>query len=301
MKGNVAYRRGGAGYYRSGFQGAEKDDEINGASGTSYAFEYRIHDPRISRFLSSDPIGSKFPHNSPYAFSENRVIDGIDLEGSEYVHYFVFLNNDGTLLSKVSVQDFRGMTDAQIKSVHGMGSEEFYKKYSESFGEKGRGTQYTYFTSATDGGWIQSASSFDETGGVASHGHYYGGGGPSAAGTMPKGPPGAPWAGVPGSDKNKWTYEEKPIDEVDALARQHDMDYDSAEVSDWLKDPAGIPADLKFVSELSQFLDRASQKGYKDSFTGRAPSRESIESARFAMSAFMLLIDNKMQEEKKGK
>jgi len=71
--------------YRYGFQGQEKDDEINGATGTSYAFEYRIHDPRIGRFLSLDPLAAEYPHNSPYAFSENRVIDGIDLEGLEYM------------------------------------------------------------------------------------------------------------------------------------------------------------------------------------------------------------------------
>jgi len=73
--------------YRFGFQGQEKDDEINGATGTSYAFEYRMHDPRIGRFLSIDPLAAKYPHNSPYAFSENRVIDGVDLEGLEHAHY----------------------------------------------------------------------------------------------------------------------------------------------------------------------------------------------------------------------
>ena len=62
-----------------------KDDEINGATGTSYAFDYRIHDPRIGRFLSIDPLAGQFPHNSPYAFSENRVIDGFEFEGLEIV------------------------------------------------------------------------------------------------------------------------------------------------------------------------------------------------------------------------
>jgi RHS repeat-associated protein len=69
--------------YRYLFQGQEHDDEINGAVGTSYAFEYRIHDPRIGRFLSIDPLAAKYPHNSPYAFSENRVMDMVELEGLE--------------------------------------------------------------------------------------------------------------------------------------------------------------------------------------------------------------------------
>jgi RHS repeat-associated protein len=70
--------------YRFGFQGQEKDDEVYGAAGTSYAFEYRMHDPRIGRFLSIDPLAAKYPYNSPYAFAENRVIDGNELEGLEW-------------------------------------------------------------------------------------------------------------------------------------------------------------------------------------------------------------------------
>ncbi|WP_170265190.1 DUF6973 domain-containing protein, partial [Salibacter halophilus] len=65
-----------------GFQGQEKDDEIKG-SGNSIAFKYRIHDPRLGRFFSVDPLAKDYPHNSPYAFSENRVIDGVELEGAE--------------------------------------------------------------------------------------------------------------------------------------------------------------------------------------------------------------------------
>lgn len=69
--------------YRFGFQGQEKDDELHGSTGTSYAFEYRMHDPRVGRFLSIDPLAAKYPHNSPYAFAENQVIQFIELEGLE--------------------------------------------------------------------------------------------------------------------------------------------------------------------------------------------------------------------------
>jgi|GEM_PF-4829161 len=71
--------------YRFGFQRQEKDDEMHGANGTSYAFEYRMHDTRVGRFLSIDPLAAKYAYNSPYAFSENRVIDAIELEGLEKV------------------------------------------------------------------------------------------------------------------------------------------------------------------------------------------------------------------------
>jgi RHS repeat-associated protein len=68
--------------YRYGFQGQEKDDEIKG-EGNSINYKYRMHDPRLGRFFAVDPLSDDYPHNSPYAFSENRIIDAIELEGKE--------------------------------------------------------------------------------------------------------------------------------------------------------------------------------------------------------------------------
>jgi len=42
-----------------------------------------MHDPRIGRFFAIDPLAPQYPHNSTYAFSENRLIDGVELEGLE--------------------------------------------------------------------------------------------------------------------------------------------------------------------------------------------------------------------------
>jgi hypothetical protein len=67
--------------YRYGFQGQETELEL--WNGESSFFKYRISDNRIGRFFAIDPLMAKYPHNSPYAFSENRVIDGIELEGLE--------------------------------------------------------------------------------------------------------------------------------------------------------------------------------------------------------------------------
>ena len=44
-----------------------------------------MYDARIGRFLSIDPLAGKYPWNSPYAFSENRVVDSYELEGLESV------------------------------------------------------------------------------------------------------------------------------------------------------------------------------------------------------------------------
>jgi RHS repeat-associated protein len=101
------YARTCAASYRFTFQGQEHDDELNGSAGTSYAFEYRMHDPRLGRFLSIDPLAAKYPHNSPYAFSENRVIDGVELEGLEHVNnkYWVSVNAQGKPVIELFASD----------------------------------------------------------------------------------------------------------------------------------------------------------------------------------------------------
>ncbi|GAA0874342.1 hypothetical protein GCM10009118_07500 [Wandonia haliotis] len=75
-------RHASSGGYRYGFQGQEKDDEVKG-EGNSVNYKSRMHDPRIGRFFAVDPIGAKFPYNSPYAFAENQVIAFVELEGLE--------------------------------------------------------------------------------------------------------------------------------------------------------------------------------------------------------------------------
>lgn len=68
--------------YRYGFQAQEGDHEIRG-EGNSWNYAYRMHDPRIGRFFATDPLQDKYPWNSPYAFSENKVIHAVELEGLE--------------------------------------------------------------------------------------------------------------------------------------------------------------------------------------------------------------------------
>lgn len=68
------------GGYRFGFNNQEKESEL----GDYYAYKYCIHDARLGRFMSVDPLAAKYSWNRVYAFAENRVIDGIDLEGLEW-------------------------------------------------------------------------------------------------------------------------------------------------------------------------------------------------------------------------
>jgi RHS repeat-associated protein len=74
--------------YRFGFNGKENDDELKG-TGNSYDFEARIFDPRIVRFLSVDPLASKYPNWSSYVFVMNDPINLIDPDGKEPIKPFV--------------------------------------------------------------------------------------------------------------------------------------------------------------------------------------------------------------------
>lgn len=69
--------------YRYGFQGQELDNELKG-EGNSLNYKYRMHDPRVGRFFATDLLEASYPWNSPYAFSENRLLDGVELEGLEF-------------------------------------------------------------------------------------------------------------------------------------------------------------------------------------------------------------------------
>jgi RHS repeat-associated protein len=64
------------------FEGQETDDEVYGPE-NAVSYQYRVHDPRLGRFLSLDPLAPEYPFYSPYAFSGNRVIDAVELEGLE--------------------------------------------------------------------------------------------------------------------------------------------------------------------------------------------------------------------------
>ncbi|MCB9059862.1 MAG: hypothetical protein H6627_14950 [Calditrichae bacterium] len=68
--------------YRYGFNGKEKDNEING-QGNQYDYGFRIYNPRIGRFLSVDPLTGSYPWYTPYQFAGNTPIQAIDLDGLE--------------------------------------------------------------------------------------------------------------------------------------------------------------------------------------------------------------------------
>ena len=49
------------------------------------SFKWRNHQPDIGRFFGIDPLAEEYLYNSPYAFSENKVVAHVELEGLESV------------------------------------------------------------------------------------------------------------------------------------------------------------------------------------------------------------------------
>lgn len=69
--------------YRFQKQELQNKEFSDGGGLEMYEFKYRFDDPQIGRFWSVDPLASKYAYNSPYAFSEDKVINSVELEGLE--------------------------------------------------------------------------------------------------------------------------------------------------------------------------------------------------------------------------
>ena len=68
------------------FQGQRFDDDLGL---DVHQWKYRVSDPAIGRFWQIDPLAEDYVYNGTYNFSENRVIDAMELEGLEKVSIHV--------------------------------------------------------------------------------------------------------------------------------------------------------------------------------------------------------------------
>jgi hypothetical protein len=49
-----------------------------------YDYGFRIYDPRLVRFKSTDPLTKSYPKLTPYQFASNCPIAGTDQDGLEF-------------------------------------------------------------------------------------------------------------------------------------------------------------------------------------------------------------------------
>ncbi len=90
------------------YQEQERQDEL----GLNWdSFKYRNYDYAIGRFMSVDPLAEKYPYNSTYAFQENKLGLGRELEGLELGPKMeVFLANNNAPKLNMTVQEYLDKT-----------------------------------------------------------------------------------------------------------------------------------------------------------------------------------------------
>jgi RHS repeat-associated protein len=253
--------------YRFGFQNQENDNEIKG-NGNSVNYRYRMHDPRLGRFFAIDPLASKYPHNSPYAFSENRVIDGVELEGCEYISIHVRIKNDGSM-ERIKVVDHREvMTENQVMKVHGMTKDKFYEKHSQTYEGKGPGVLYVYYRVDKNGSDSLIGEHMEMDRSIAEYGLYQGGGCVSLYGGNDDNNP------FVSNDKFTPDYSFEPNDSQDFNAKMHDMDQERLTDVKSHKDPRTLKTDERFMQNLYRDKQNMTDKNWVDPFTGRKPSED---------------------------
>ncbi|KAA5535616.1 DUF6443 domain-containing protein [Paenimyroides baculatum] len=105
------------------FQEQERNEEL----GLNWdSFKWRNYDYTIGRFMNIDPLSEKYNYQSHYNFSENRVVDGRELEGLEWASIH---NEDGTTTLQLTIQLYN---DAELSKRQ---LETFKDNISKSFSE----------------------------------------------------------------------------------------------------------------------------------------------------------------------
>lgn len=86
------------------FQGQEHIDDL----GLNWdSFKWRNHQPDIGRFFNIDPLAEKYIYNSPYAFSENKVVSHVELEGLEAIDIHTRQDDEALMNGQISKDEHR--------------------------------------------------------------------------------------------------------------------------------------------------------------------------------------------------
>ena len=300
--------------YRYGFNGKENDREW-GTGGLTQDYGFRLYNPGIGKFLSVDPISPDYPELTSYQFASNRPIDGVDLDGLEYqVKFRVIFDEQGIVLRKEVMKDYRNMNLEELKKVHKLSDTQvkaFYYNNAESFGKEGRGVMNFYYTELEDGTlfspdgeephWeVKQDGILDQ---LKRHGIFYGPGTITLDGDREHRKPG------------NYDFSVTPIDMVDAIAKAHDMEQDYEGFKGWTH-VQEIGGDIRFLRRLEMYLDLIIQGKLPygdpllfdpailpipqlmrnttiDPYTNRIVSIETEQAARNAINLFSGIIQTK--------
>ena len=148
---NVTSSNGNSVAQKWGFQDQMLDDDLGLNWNT---FKYRNYDASLARFHNIDPLAEEYSYQSPYNFAENRVIDGIELEGLEWMsikdddenitgYNWVGYNDDGTAVEG-SVGDAALVMD-NGSVIH----------FTTQSGENGKNTSAVNILTANENGMVE--------------------------------------------------------------------------------------------------------------------------------------------------
>lgn len=90
------------------YQGQEftKDLDLN-----THEWKYRMSDPSIGRFWQIDPLAEDYVYNSTYAFQENKMGMGVELEGLE------LMDTNGKLLYDPKTDSFTDNATPKMRKI----------------------------------------------------------------------------------------------------------------------------------------------------------------------------------------
>ncbi|MFK5854484.1 MAG: RHS repeat-associated core domain-containing protein [Bacteroidota bacterium] len=256
--------------YRFGFNGKEMDNEVSG-NGNQYDYGFRIYNPRIGRFLSVDPLFQSYPWYTPYQFAGNKPIWAIDIDGLEEYIYLYKLDdeNNATLIKKVKNTELKPRMNSN-GTFTGY-SDKFNKATGLRFTNSEVGTaQYQYYNDNGDrvikrrdltGEYVPGENELMQDWTNNIDGSVYIG------------------SNNPPLFDGQNDYRREPQDGADAIAEQHDKDFDIA-TPDGLKGLKGTlshkstPANNKAVKSaellLNKKTDNVTGKDVTEKTKGRA-------------------------------
>lgn len=259
-------------YYRYGFNGKEKETDP-----IQYDYGFRIYDPRLMRFKSVDPISKDYAGLTPYQFASNRPIDGIDMDGLEYLTYTIILEDmtgsGGTTRVKNSYYVWNNSTQHNVHGPLGKGVLYDIKFYDRK--------QNRYI-----GGFKSFVGRNASVIGIPTeYGNYMG------ATALYK-------VGTDGQFTKTYDYKLPAVDQVDNLALSHDLGYDKlgavgqdALFNDW----GTTPVDIEALNGWQTFLTDYYINHGKDALNGQSVTSEERNAANNASILFSKIASGKQK------
>jgi hypothetical protein len=200
-----------------------------------YEWKYRISDPAIGRFWQVDPSAQDYYHNGVYNFSENRVVDGYELKGLEYVSIHHYSNGS------VSQIGYYKMSDVQINRLGGTTAG---LHNSVAYGPCGKCVAHHYYDQ--NGNVSRTSWEMQQTGGSSDfkyHGLYSGSRSITNDGN---------------ARGSNYDFGQQPIDWADGIAKRHDEVYAAVageNYAGFLVDTRTLQADLDTVERIDELVD----------------------------------------------